>query len=185
MSGLVRQEDLIRGPAVTGPPAVGTRDIHIGQELHVQADEPRAVAGRAAEFSGIVGEIARLAPQMFRVRCACVNLAEFIVNVRVGRHRGPHVDADGRGVNELDLPDSGRFDLADVCGKISFGEFALKPGHEAFLRWPQGRETPGTRVAFASSESTHLSIPPSPECGRHCLMDARWLLPLQPSLLQI
>ena len=48
-SGLVRQQDLPGGLAVTGPAAVGTRDIDVGQELHVQADEARAVAGRAAE----------------------------------------------------------------------------------------------------------------------------------------
>lgn len=34
------------------------------------------------------------------------NLAQFVVDVGIGSHSGPHVDADGRGIDELDLLDA-------------------------------------------------------------------------------
>ncbi len=40
---------LARFPAVTGAAAFRAGNLHIRQELHVQADDPRAVADRAAE----------------------------------------------------------------------------------------------------------------------------------------
>ena len=47
------EKGLLRIP---GSPAVGTGYVHIGQELHVEADLARAVAGRAAQGAGVVGE---------------------------------------------------------------------------------------------------------------------------------
>ncbi len=42
--------------------AHGAGDVHVGQELHVQADGARAVAFGAAQLPRVVGEVARLQP---------------------------------------------------------------------------------------------------------------------------
>ena len=55
--------DGVGGSAVAAAAAVGAGDVHIGKELHVQGDLPRAVAGGAAQRPGVVGEIAGLEPR--------------------------------------------------------------------------------------------------------------------------
>lgn len=45
---------------VAASAAIGTVNVDVGQELNVQIDFSRAVAGRAAQFAGVVGKIARL-----------------------------------------------------------------------------------------------------------------------------
>ena len=56
------------------------------QELNVQIDFSRAVAGRAAQFAGVVGKIARFKSLIFGVLRFGKNLAQLIVYVgKIGR----------------------------------------------------------------------------------------------------
>lgn len=56
--------------------AVGTRDIDIGEELHVEADGAGAVADGTAQVAGVVGEVAGLVAVPFRVGRAGVEWIE-------------------------------------------------------------------------------------------------------------
>ena len=94
--------------------AVRARDLHVWQELDIQADHACSVTSRAAEFSRIVGEIPGLIPKTVRVRCSRKDLSQLIMDIRIGRHRGADIRADGCRVDELHLTDPLRLDLMDV-----------------------------------------------------------------------
>ena len=123
--------DLERLPAVSGSAAVRARDIHIRQELHVQRDLSRSVAGGAAQFPGVIGKITRLVLAGLRPGCLCVQLSQFIVHTRVGRHCGAHVDADGRRVDQLDLRDAGCLNLHHVERQFLSAADCCQSGHKA------------------------------------------------------
>ena len=112
--------------------AVGTGNIHVRQELDVQVDLARAVAGRTAQRARVVREVARLVSAFLRVRRAGVDLAEFVMDVRVRRDGRADVDADGRRVDELHLRDAGRGKRADVRGERASPDLRGEPRNEAF-----------------------------------------------------
>ena len=89
--------------AVTAAAAVRAGDIHIGQKLHVQADTAGTVAGGAAQFAGVVGEVAGFVFAFFCVRRAGENFTQLIVHIGVCRNGGAHVDTDRRSIDELHL----------------------------------------------------------------------------------
>ena len=97
---------LVRVPAVAGAAALGARNLHIRQELHIQTDNACAIADRAAQLAGVVGEIARLITKALRIGGAGKNLAQLVMDVGIGCYCGAHIDADGRCVNQLDLTDA-------------------------------------------------------------------------------
>ena len=88
---------------ITRPATLGARNVNIRQELHVKAYLARAVAYRTAQFAGVVGEIPSLVSTRLRVLRPGEDLAQFIVDICVGRNSGTHVDANGRGVDEFHL----------------------------------------------------------------------------------
>ena len=70
-----RQGDRIGALVVAGAVAGGAGDIHVRQELHVEGYLPGAVADRAAQGAGVVGERARLEILGFRLRKLCIRPA--------------------------------------------------------------------------------------------------------------
>ena len=101
-------------PGVARTPALRTRNIHIRQELHIQADLARSVADRTAQLARVVGKIPRLVTQLFRFLRPRIDLPQFIVHIGIGRHRGTDIDPDRRGVDQLDLTDARRIDRTDM-----------------------------------------------------------------------
>src|SRR5699024_9729739 len=53
-----RAADLRGGGGVAAALALGAVDVDVGQELHVQLDPAGAVAARATQRTGVVGEVA-------------------------------------------------------------------------------------------------------------------------------
>ena len=98
--------------------AHGAGDVHVGQELHVQADGARAVAFGAAQLPRVVGEVARFQPGRLGFGRAREGAAQLVVHPGVGGHGGAHVRADGRGVDEVRPLDARGFDALDVGGKL-------------------------------------------------------------------
>ena len=129
---LVAVPHLVGRPGVAAAPAVGAGDLHVGQELDVQTDGTGAVADRAAQAAGVVGEIPGLVAQLFGVGGAGVELAQFVVDVGVGGDGGPDVDPDGGGVDQLDLGDAGGLQRADVVRQGPAGGHRLHRGDQAF-----------------------------------------------------
>ena len=72
------------------------------------------------------------------------------MDVRVGRHGGPDVDADGRGVDKLYMPDSLCGYLLHMRGQLFSGEGCLKPGNQA-LQDHGGLAGPGNAGDCAES----------------------------------
>ena len=91
--------------------AFGTRNIDVGQELHVEADRAGAVAHWATQPSGVVGEVARLVTGGPGIGRAGEDLAQLVVNIGVSSHRGAHVGTDGCRIDELDVFDTRRIDI--------------------------------------------------------------------------
>ena len=102
------------------------------QELDVQVDLARAVAGRTAQRARVVREVARLVSAFLRVRRAGVDLAKFVMDVRVRGDGRTDVDADGRRVDELHLRDAGRGERADVRGECASPDLRGESRNEAF-----------------------------------------------------
>ena len=98
--------DFRRRPGVAGAVAVRARDVHVREELHVQADAARPVTGGAAEFPGIIGEVPRFPASGLGVLASGEDLPEFVVDIGICSYRRAHVDADGRSVDQLDLADA-------------------------------------------------------------------------------
>ena len=92
--------------AVPRTAALRAGDLHVGQELHVQADHAGPVAHGAAQAAGVVGKVACFQAKPLCVLRAGKDLAQLVVHVGVRRHGGAHVHADRRSVNELHLPDA-------------------------------------------------------------------------------
>ena len=53
------EDDVLAAGRVAGATAVGAGDVDVGQELHVQHDLSGALAARAAQRPGVVGEVGR------------------------------------------------------------------------------------------------------------------------------
>ena len=117
---------------VAGAAAVRAGDLHIRQELDVQADGAGAVAAGTAQAARVVGEIARLVALLPGKGGAGVDLAQFVVDIGIGGHRGPHVDADGRCVNELDLRNARCSDAFHMGGQSFALGGGLQRGDQAF-----------------------------------------------------
>ena len=90
---------------IAGATTVGALDVHVRQELHVERDGTRAVAGRAAQRPRVVREVSCLEAGRLRLVGARKGAAQLVVYVGIGRHRGTHVGTDGRGVDELSAHD--------------------------------------------------------------------------------
>ena len=111
-------------PAVTASPAFRAGNFHIREELHVQIDDPRAVADRAAELAGVVGKIPGLIPKRLRVRRPGKDLPQLVMDVGISGHGGAHVDADGGRVDQLHLPNALRLHSGHVFRQL----FAVNGG---------------------------------------------------------
>ena len=104
--------DLFRFLAIPAAPAIRAGNFHIRQKLHIQADRACPVAGRAAQFSGIIGKIACLIAHVALASGSlCISLAQLVMNIGIGGHGGTDIDADGCRVDQLDLPDALRTEL--------------------------------------------------------------------------
>ena len=84
---------------VSGASALGTGNLHIRKKLHVQADYPGAVADRAAESSGVIGESPCLPAFLFGCGSFCKSFPQFVMDVGIGSYCGADVDADRSGVD--------------------------------------------------------------------------------------
>ena len=111
--------------------AIGARHLDIGEELNVEGDGSRAFARRATQLSGVVREIPRLQPGRTRFCRARVRTAKLIMNAGVCRHRRAHVGADGRGVDQLDLPHSPGIDHSHVRRQRSVRRTRLQGGDDS------------------------------------------------------
>ena len=112
--------NLISFPGVAGTPAFRTRDVHIREKLHVQADDAGTVADRAAQFPRIVRKIARFIAGLFCFRQLCKGLSQQVMDIGVGRHRGADIDTNGSGVNEFYLLHTFRFDASHILRQFFF-----------------------------------------------------------------
>ena len=106
--------------------------FRVRQELDVQADGAGAIAAGAAQAARVVGKIARLVALLPGKGGAGVDLAQFIVDIGIGGHCGPHVDADGRCVNELDLRNARCSDAFHMGGQSFALGGGLQCGDQAF-----------------------------------------------------
>ena len=61
-----------------------------------------------------------------------VELAQLIVHIGVSRDSGTDVDPDGRGVDQLDMPDAFRVDLLDMVGHFLSVAQRIQRGDQAF-----------------------------------------------------
>ena len=102
---------------IAGAPAFRAWDIHVRQKLHVKAHGACTVTDRAAQLTGVVGEGRRLPAAVFGILCPGIDLAQLVVDIGIGGHRRADVDANGRGVNELDMRDPLRRHRFDVVGE--------------------------------------------------------------------
>ena len=135
---------------VAATPAGGTRDFHVGEELHVKRHDARAVALGTAKRPRVVGEVPGfLAPGLGVLRSG-EKFSPLVVDVRVGGDGRAHVDADGRRVDQLHAADPLGFDVSDVVGHgLSFRE-RFQGRHEALQderRLPRPRDARHHREA--------------------------------------
>ena len=112
--------------------AFRTRDVHIRQELDVEADLPRAVTRRAAQSARIIGKIPRLAAVFLCVGRSRIYLAQLVMHIGVSRNGRTDVDADRRCVDQLDLFDPLGLDRKDMRRQTGPRNMRLQPGHKAF-----------------------------------------------------
>ena len=84
--------------------------------MNIQIDFPRAVTGRAAQFAGVVRKITRLKSLVFGVLRFGKNLTQLIVYIGIGGDGGAYIDADGRGIDELDRGNARSLNAFDVLG---------------------------------------------------------------------
>ena len=129
---LVHQLHAVSRPRVAGTPAVGADDVHVRQELHVQAHLTGAVAAGAAQTARVVGKIAGLEALLPGVRRFGIELPQLVVDARVGRHGRAHIDADGRRVDELDVRDALGANLPDMCREGAAVYLCFQRRYEAF-----------------------------------------------------
>ena len=101
-------------PGIAGTTAVRAGDVHIRQELHVQAHLAGAVAAGTAQGPGVVGKISGLVAVCLCVRRPRKEPAQVIVDACVGGNGGADVDPDGGRINELDVGDALRVKGADM-----------------------------------------------------------------------
>ena len=81
--------------------AFGAGDIHVREELDIQAYRAGSVADRASEVPGVVREISCSVLLLFCIRGPGIELAKFVVDIGVGGYCGPDIDADRGGVNQF------------------------------------------------------------------------------------
>ena len=110
------------------PSQVGQRNAPVLYEKS-PALYPRSFASARAR---VVREVARLVSAFLRVRRAGVDLAEFVMDVRVCRNSRTDVDADGRRVDELHLRDAGRGERANMRGEYASSDLRGEPRNKAF-----------------------------------------------------
>ena len=118
--------------SVARPSAIGAGDVDVGQELHVERDLPRAVAGSAAKASCVVREIAHLQPCRFRGIGARVCAAHIVERAAIRGDRRAHIDADGGGVDEVRAANALGLNRGDVLGKRSACRRCGKRGNKCF-----------------------------------------------------
>ena len=90
--------------------AIGTGDVDVGQEPHVERDLPRAVARGAAQDSRVVREVACLKTSRLRALGARIGAAQVVEHAAVRRHGRADVYPDGGRVDQVRAPDA-------VCDK--------------------------------------------------------------------
>ena len=130
-AGLICELHIISGSCVARAAAVGARDVDVRQELHVQTHLARPVTAGAAEGAGVVGKVARLIAPFLCVGRSRIQLPQLVVDARVGGDRRADIDADGRGVDELDMRNTVGFDCADMRGQGAAADACLQSGNEA------------------------------------------------------
>ena len=117
--------------AVAGAPAVRAGDVHIRQELYIKTDNAGSVAAGATERPGVVGKITGLVAEGFGIRRLRIKLAQLVVDACIGCHSGADVDADGRGVHELDVCNAVGIDCADVGRQRTAADLCLQCRNQA------------------------------------------------------
>ena len=117
---------------IAGTPAFRTGNVYVRKELHIQADDSRAITHRTAQPACIIGKIARLITQLLCLRHPGKNFPQLIVNVRIRRHGGTDVDADGRGVDELHPLDAFRLHCFHMFRQFLSGNDCFQTGYQAF-----------------------------------------------------
>ena len=118
LPGLVPEADFHGVLSVAGAAAFRAGDFHVRQELDIQGDLACPVADRAAEGAGIIGKVPGAYPQLFGRLGPAVDLAQLVMDVRVGGHRRAHVDPDGGSVDQLDVTDALRLQFDHVIGHL-------------------------------------------------------------------
>ena len=121
---------LIRVGTESSPFAVGTGDVDVGEELHVEGDLAGAFAFRAAQRARVVREIAGRQPGVLRRIQASIRTSEVVEDAGIGGHGGADVDADRGGVDDVDAVDPLGVDLTHMIGSRTL-VCGLERGDEA------------------------------------------------------
>ena len=100
--------------------------------MYVQADHSGAVADRAAQLPGIVGEVAGFEAQFLCILCPGKYFPQLVVHIGVSGDGGADIDADGRGVDKLHLTDAFCFHGEDVLRQFLSVDRSLQTGDQTF-----------------------------------------------------
>ena len=98
--------DLISFLTIAGTMAVWAVDVDIGKELNVGADRAGAVASRAAERTGVIGEVPIIQSEFFGFCAFRENFSQFIMDIGIRSNRGTDIDTDRSSINQLYLFDA-------------------------------------------------------------------------------
>ena len=114
----IHKADAFRFLPIARAMAGRTGNLHIRQELYIQADDARPITDGTSELSRIVREVSCLESLFLGTFAPGIDLSEFVMDIRIGGNRRSYIDADRRGIDELDILDARRIDRKHMTGKL-------------------------------------------------------------------
>ena len=100
--------------------------------MDIQTDHTGAITHRTAQLSCIIRKISGFAAKLFGLWGLCKNFAQIIMDIGIGGYSRTHVNADGRGVDQLNMPDIAGIHLADMVRHRRLVNGGVKGRHKTF-----------------------------------------------------
>ena len=141
--------------AIARTAAIGTGDVDVGQELHVERNLPRPVAGGATQASRVVREVARLQTRRLRRLGASIGAAQVVEHAAVRCHGRADVHPNGGRVDQVRAPDTVCGKRRHMLGKLLASRCLRERGNE---RLQHERRLPRTRHARHGNEAASRDI---------------------------
>ena len=85
-----------------------------------------------AQLARVVGKIARFIPGLPGIRGGGKLFAQLIMHIGIGGHGGAHIDANGCGIDQLDLGDAVRHNRAYMLRQLLAVDGGVQAGNQAF-----------------------------------------------------